>query len=474
MDDINVLDTGTGKGDGQTKCPKCGATDISLNEKTGELRCNFCRFSFTIDALYDMKTGVGDLSGEQIGSGATDIDESAATTVTLKCLSCGAEVVVDLNETTQARCHWCRNTLSVNSKVPNGAVPDVVLPFNMKKDDARDLIAGYVNDRRFFANKTFRREFSTENVMGVYFPYMLIDMKGHASLDGRGEHEKSRRTVTRGSKNNKHTETVYKVEEYEVHRKCDVEIDDLAVESSSRRAGASKERETNNIINAILPFDTENCVKYDANYLKGYTSEKRDTNKGDLQQIVDSQEREAIKFAVNSTLERYDRGVRWDSINIDKEGEKWLAAYLPVWLYSYMENPGSTKQLTHYVAVNARTKETVGSVPINKGRIGAVTATIGIVLAALAILIYFMLGIEFDEYSLIFCLGLPAVVAALFAFSIYGKYRNTDARHHFEVETKINVSNMDGSDRLIRTFETQDPSMHGANNFNVEIEKLKG
>ena len=27
-----------------------------------------------------------------------------------------------------------------------------------------------------------------------------------------------------------------------------------------------------------MPFDTENCVKWNANYIKGYTSEKRDVN----------------------------------------------------------------------------------------------------------------------------------------------------------------------------------------------------
>lgn len=30
-----------GAKDGQNKCPKCGATDISLNAKKGVLRCNF-------------------------------------------------------------------------------------------------------------------------------------------------------------------------------------------------------------------------------------------------------------------------------------------------------------------------------------------------------------------------------------------------------------------------------------------------
>lgn len=153
MEEKKIIDT-TGSGiDGQNKCPKCGATDISLNEKTGELRCNFCRYTFMAEALEDMKSGVGDLTGEQIGSGAVDIDKNAETMVTLKCSSCGAEVVVDLSESTHARCHWCRNTLSINSKVPNGAVPDVVLPFKMKKEEAKQRIEDYVGQRKFFANK---------------------------------------------------------------------------------------------------------------------------------------------------------------------------------------------------------------------------------------------------------------------------------------------------------------------------------
>lgn len=36
-----VIKTDEGSIDGQNKCPKCGSTDISLNSKTGLLRCNF-------------------------------------------------------------------------------------------------------------------------------------------------------------------------------------------------------------------------------------------------------------------------------------------------------------------------------------------------------------------------------------------------------------------------------------------------
>ena len=465
MSDVNIIDTEAANADGQTKCPKCGATDISLNAATGELRCNFCRHTFKAEVMEEMKEGVGDLKGEQIGSGAADIDKNADSTVTLKCSSCGAEVVVNLEESSQARCHWCRNMLSVNSKVPNGMVPDTILPFKMKKDEAQRRIEEYVGDRKFFANKRFKAEFSTENIMGVYFPYMLVDMKGHAEFAGEGEIEKD--SYTRGSGDDK--ETVYKVERFKVERSADVDIDDLAVESSSRRAGASEENETNNIINAILPFDTENCVKYDSNYLKGFTSEKRDVNKGDLQHIVDSQEREAIKFALNDTVSEYDRGVRWDKMDIKKEGEKWLSAYLPVWLYSYVENPGAKNQLTHYVAVNARTSETIGSVPINKGRISTTCIGIGVLVFLILLLTIFSSG---DGSDFLWALGGGALVGGLLFSSIYAKYRNTAARHHFETETKINIKNVGKHDEFVKKFETTSGSIDGENNFDVDVEKL--
>jgi DNA-directed RNA polymerase subunit RPC12/RpoP len=121
-----------------------------------------------------METDISQLQGETMGSGTQDIREDAENIVTLKCTSCGAEVVIDTSEVTQARCHWCRNTLSINQKVPNGAVPDVVLPFKLSKADAKALIEDFVGRRKFYAHPKFRKEFTTDNIMGVYFPYMVV------------------------------------------------------------------------------------------------------------------------------------------------------------------------------------------------------------------------------------------------------------------------------------------------------------
>lgn len=86
-----------------------------------------------------------------------------------------------------------------------------------------------------------------------------------------------------------------------------------------------------------MPFDIENSVKWDSNYLKGYTSERRDTNVEQLKPLVDTQAKDVARFSANKTLELYDRGVRWDSEHLDIKGRQWKTAYLPVWLYSYQE-----------------------------------------------------------------------------------------------------------------------------------------
>ena len=211
-------------GNGQVKCPKCGATDISLNVKTGKLRCNYCRHEFEAQKV-EQQQDISQLSGQSMTQGVQNINTEANNMVTLKCSSCGAEVVIDTSEALQARCHWCRNTLSINDQIPNGAVPDIVLPFHITKEEAEQSIRAFVNKRKFFAHPIFKKEFTTENIMGVYFPYMVVDVNSHANFIGEGEHLVRRYTVG----DDEHRETRYDADVFHVEREFDLTIDNLTV-----------------------------------------------------------------------------------------------------------------------------------------------------------------------------------------------------------------------------------------------------
>ena len=450
-----IIKTDIDAKDGQNKCPKCGATDISLNSKTGKLRCNFCRHQFEPEKLETMEKDISKLEGEVLGSGATDIIADVKDILTFKCSSCGAEVVIDTSSQASARCHWCRNTLSVNQQIPNGAIPDTVLPFKVSKADAKKEIENFVGKRKFYAHPQFRKEFTTDNIMGVYLPYMIVDANTHISLTGQGEHEVNRYTEKIGDR----TITYYDADLYDVERDFDLTIEGLTIESSKDKLDTNSSNRTNNIINSIMPFDTENCVKWDANYIKGYTSEKRDTNVDDLKGIVEAQSKDIARFAANETLEDYDRGVRWDNENLKLKGQQWKSAYLPIWLYSYQEEK-KDKKLLHYVAVNARTKKTMGSVPIHMPKLLLVSFFV-----ELAGLIAMLFTYSDDNnWPWLFLLS-----GVLYFLIIYGKYRNSGARHNHEKDTKTNMSNLVKSDKLVRREKRLSNSrMEGANNTRVD------
>ena len=452
-----IVKTDEGAKDGQTKCPKCGSTEISTNVNNGLLRCEFCRHEFEAEKLSGMVEDISKLEGQVMASGATDIIADTKDVLTFKCSSCGAEVVIDTASALQARCHWCRNTLSVNQQIPNGSVPDVVLPFGITKDIARAEIEKFVGARKFFAHPQFKKEFTTNNIMGVYFPYMLVDVNSHVDLKGQGEHEVRRYIVRNGD----NTETRYDADLYQVERSFDFTVNGLSVESNSERLNTTSKSQTNNIINAIMPFDVENCVKYNANYLKGYTSEKRDTNIGELKNIVEAQSKDIAVFAANESVKFYDRGVNWTTKDMNIKGEQWKAAYLPVWLYSYLQVKGE-KKLLHYVAVNARTKEVMGSVPINMLRLLLVSSIVEF---------FGILGVIFVEwnYRWVFLL-----LGFIFYGIMYSRYRNKNARHTYETETKSNITNMVPVDTFIRRESgLSNSTMHGANNKRVTAAFMK-
>lgn len=451
---VKIVKTDEGSTDGLNRCPKCGGTDILLNPKTGKLRCSYCRHEFDPEKITGMEEDIKNLTGEIMGSGAQNIIADTNSVLTFKCTSCGAEIVVDTSEASHARCHWCRNILSVNQQIPNGIIPDVVLPFKLTKDQAKACIEKFVGKRKFFANSKFRQEFTTENIMGVYFPYMIVDVNSHAKLIGQGEHLVRFYTVKSGNSEEKR----YDADLYNVEREFDLAINGLTIESNSDRLNNEDKSKTNNVINAIMPFDTENAVKYDSNYMRGYTSEKRNVNVDELKELVKVQSKDVARFAANESLKNYDRGVAWSSEEFNVKGQQWKAAYLPVWLYSYLEVQGNKKVL-HYVAVNARTEETMGSVPIHMPKL----ILMSFLVEVLGILAMMFTADDFDGSWLFLTVGV------IFFFIMYGRYRNSGARHTYETETEKEVTNLREVDTYIkRRTGLSNYYMEGANNTNVE------
>ncbi|WIH03376.1 TFIIB-type zinc ribbon-containing protein [Xanthomonas translucens pv. graminis] len=369
--------------DGLNRCPKCGATDIRPKLGTDLLVCQYCRNEWhgaRVEEVFGFGEGLDALRGTVIASGARDIAADAAVLMSFKCSGCGAEVTVNTESTMTARCHWCRHVFGVNEQVANGAVPDAVLPFHIDKENAVARIRQFVDKRRLFALKAFKQQFTPDNVVGVYLPYMIVDGNVSASVAGKGEIETRR--YTRGTEKNK--TTYYDADVYQVQRHVDFTVDDLPLESSSERGNLDTQANTNNIINTILPFDTKNAVQWNASYLAGFTSEKRNRDVEQLRPRLEDQLLSIARAQVEDSVGRYDRGVRWEQERLEVHGTRWVSMYLPVWLYSYHQ-PGRNGGMLHYIAVNGRTGETMGSVPVQQWKLLLTALTAGTFIEAIAL-----------------------------------------------------------------------------------------
>jgi hypothetical protein len=201
---------------------------------------------------------------------------------------------------------------------------------------------------------------------------MIVD--GKASVDVSGQGEIETRRYTKGSGDKK--KTYYDADVYQVERHVDFTVDDLPLESSRERGKLDTKVNTNNIINTILPFDTKNAVKWNASYLSGFSSEKRDSDVEHLRPRLEDQLLSIARAQVHGSVSRFGRGVRWEEESLDVHGTRWVAMYLPVWLYSY-QAPGGKGSMIHYIAVNGRTGETMGSVPVQQWKLLVAALTIG-------------------------------------------------------------------------------------------------
>ena len=330
------------------RCPNCGASDVSTNTGTGKLRCKYCKHEFENVASNsdDPEKTFKTIKGDIVSSGASNIIPGQDVVVTLKCPSCNAEVVVNTAENLSINCHWCRHVLTASHKIPNGAVPDILLPFSIKKEAAVEKMKEWL--AQYKGKSDLVDKLKPEDAQGVYFPYWIVDVKGHMTLEGEAEISKGNGVA----------------DVYEVTREFDVFVDDLTIESSAKRLNQDVTANSNNIINAILPYDTKNAVAWNPSFLRDFSSEKRDTNIDAMKEYVALQSGDIARRKAKESASQYDRGIHWRKEHLSIKGVNWKAAYLPVWLYGFTntDNPRDTRR--YYVAVNARTGEVSGDLPI--------------------------------------------------------------------------------------------------------------
>ncbi len=451
------------------RCLKCGASDATFDGSW--LTCTFCRYRWNTAVIAKelrLSESIANLTGTTTLDGAADIDTHAL--VTLKCSGCGAEVTLNTEKTLSATCHWCRHVLSMSNEVESGAVPDAILPFHITHDDALHRMRAYVSERGSHVDEAFVRDFSQATLHAVYLPYLVVDGRVTVRLEGTGWVQEGRRRVGKSTYE-------YYSNEYDVMREADLLVDDLAIEARSTRTRIYSAVSTTNILNAIQPFDIENAVRFNAHYLTaGTTFEKRDLSVDDAMSYAADHFATIARGYVSQTIHGYTGGVRWEAEQVEVSGTRWLTALLPVWLYAYYE---STPQGTmmHYIAVNGRSGETQGSLPMNMARVKRSANLRGWGIASIALPLFLApipiiatagangLQISFFPVGLgVAAIATGTTVALLHKRKLVERHRNSQARYLTEYEVRYEPTRCTVDDVFrTRTVNTRSPIIHGRN-----------
>ncbi len=454
MKEIKIINTHEHNNNGQNKCPNCGSSHFDIN-KNNKLICTYCKHQLNSNLTEEIVKEAKNLNTKITGLGLIDI-KNDSNYITFKCESCGSEIGFNTDEILQKTCPYCRNTLSINMQIPNGSIPDMVLPFKITQKEAFSSIHKFLRNKKTFADTNFLKELKEENVKGIYFPYIVVDHNTNVRLYGQGERQ------TGISYNRDNQETTYSADLFFIKREFDLTINDLTIEANIKNLDYENNTDTTNILNSIMPFDIENCIKWNAAYLKGYSFEKRDLNLNELEKIVKGQINDVIRHTINDTIKYYNRGACFDNVNQTIKGEQWLIAYLPIYLYNYKINDKN-----HYIVVNARTKETMGSIPLNTYKITLLIMLLGTLILALTFIIN-------NYFTLLLFLPLT-----YYFNKIKNEYSNKRVRHKYEKETKTEINNLIKEDTYISSkYDLTNKKMHGANNDKIQdheqiIENIK-
>lgn len=365
-----------------------------------------------------------------------------------KCDYCRTEIIVDGLNTVEAKCYLCGCSLTKIERISSKDILDTLLPFKVSQEEAEIIIKDFIKKNKYNLNPKLKKKLLSQSVMGVYFSCLVLDVNAQVLFSGEGEHQTDAyKLEICGNKEqyNSYDEymrninklSLYNADVYYVERSFNLNIKKLVIDVNVN--------DNNNIIDELMPFDLDNVIKYDEEYLNYFHEDK-------LKEILYRKVKSAARSSCNETLDIYDRGVRWDYENVQITSLRGRIIYLPVWLCSYLEVKGN-KKTCRYLAINGRTKRLTTNLPMY------FSTLLFICFLAEVTGVLFMFLIPWKYNWLFLSLGFICFVV------LKHQYRNSKELFDDQENIMKDISNLKQIDNFIRVNNAQtSKQMKDANN----------
>ena len=341
----------------EQKCAACGAP-LRFDPAKEKLVCDSC--GAQQDIPEELQAGEAELEGLDFDLLNQQVSEEDPESLPVyHCKSCGADLIAP-PEQIALTCPYCGNNIVLTDKVTGKLRPDGLLPFRIDAKELPEAVQRFYKGKALLP-KNFFSESTMGKVTGVYVPFWLFSGRLQGRLRFRAETSSSFR---RGDY--LVTQTHY----YQVLRDADLSFEQVPVDASGRI--------DDKLMDSLEPFDMSQEKPFDLRYLAGFTADRFDQAKGDVEERA---RRRMLSSAESSVL----ASVLGEYSSVQRAGGSLRAhltakyLLLPVYLFSISHNGSS-----YDFAVNGQTGKVVGQLPIDKGvsftyflkRAGAVAAGI--------------------------------------------------------------------------------------------------
>ena len=327
------------------KCPNCGG-GLTFDPKTQKLTCEYCMSEFAEEDV----AGGQEPETVSVEAEKSELSEEA---VIYTCPSCGAEIVTE--ETTAATfCYYCHNPVVLSGRVSGEFLPDHILPFAIDRRRAEEMFLTWISKKKFVPHSFYNKN-QLEKLSGVYFPYWMYSCQVDGKVQAEAEKQK---TWTTG--NTRFTEH----QQYKIQREGTLEVKNLARNALSK---TNKE-----LVEGVLPFETEEMLPFHTNYLSGFMAEKRDMDSEGFAKEAEQEVREYTIQNLTSTMSEYS-SVRVQNSDTKIRDAKWQYAMLPVWVMTYRHKE---QDKVYYFTMNGQNGKICGKLPVDKKKLMGLFAKI--------------------------------------------------------------------------------------------------
>lgn len=345
------------------KCPCCGG-GIHFDSGVQRMKCPYCETEFDMQTLAAQREQLEqeppeDMTWQNTPDSEWMPDERAEMRAYI-CQSCGGEIAVS-RTTGATRCPYCDNPVVVTGVFSGHLRPDLVIPFRLDKEAAKDALRKHFRGKRLLP-KVFKDENHIDEIQGVYVPFWLFSADADANI-------RYRATRIRHWSDSRYDYT--ETQHFSVYRAGALRFEQVPADGSSRMP--------DELMESLEPFNTKDAVAFQPAYLAGYLAEKYDVASGQCIGRVNERIKRSTEDAFARTVQGYATVLPENSAVRLSNGQTRYALY-PVWLLNT-----SWRGKKYTFAMNGQTGKFVGNLPVN---MGAFWAWFGGVSAAATAVIY--------------------------------------------------------------------------------------